>query len=263
MCIKFIEVFGDSTLFINQIKGEWETRHPCLILYRDYSRRLSTFFTKVEFHDIPRDENQIADALATLSSMYMVNFHREVPSIPIHTRDKSPYIFNVEAVSDEKSWFFKIKCFLEKQEYPLGASNRDNKTLRRLSANLFLNGDVLYKRNFNMVFLRCVDRHEAYMLMAEVHEGSFGTHTNGHSMARKMLRDGYHWLTRESDFYQYARKCHKFQIYADKIHVPRTPLNVISSPWPFAIWGIDMIGMIEPKVSNGHRFILVAIDQMG
>ena len=26
------------------------------------------------------------------------------------------------------------------------------------------------------------------------------------------------------------------------------------------MWGIDMNGMIEPKASNGHRFILVAID---
>jgi hypothetical protein len=26
------------------------------------------------------------------------------------------------------------------------------------------------------------------------------------------------------------------------------------------MWGIDMIGIIEPKASNGHRFILVAID---
>ncbi|RDX78661.1 Pol polyprotein, partial [Mucuna pruriens] len=26
------------------------------------------------------------------------------------------------------------------------------------------------------------------------------------------------------------------------------------------MWGLDMIGPIEPKVSNGHRFILVAID---
>ncbi|KAI5444311.1 hypothetical protein KIW84_012808 [Lathyrus oleraceus] len=26
------------------------------------------------------------------------------------------------------------------------------------------------------------------------------------------------------------------------------------------MWGIDMIGMIEPKASNGHCFILVAID---
>lgn len=30
--------------------------------------------------------------------------------------------------------------------------------------------------------------------------------------------------------------------------------------WPFSMWGIDAIGMIHPKVSNGHRFILAAID---
>jgi len=26
------------------------------------------------------------------------------------------------------------------------------------------------------------------------------------------------------------------------------------------MWGIDVIGAIEPKASNGHRYILVAID---
>src|SRR3954468_1770542 len=64
----------------------------------------------------------------------------------------------------------------------------------------------------------------------------------------------------ESDCYQYAKKCHKCQIYADKIHVPPSLLNILFSPWPLSMWGIDMIGMIEPKESNGHRFILVAID---
>lgn len=34
----------------------------------------------------------------------------------------------------------------------------------------------------------------------------------------------------------------------------------MSSPWPFAAWGMDVIGPIEPAASNGHRFILVAID---
>jgi len=38
------------------------------------------------------------------------------------------------------------------------------------------------------------------------------------------------------------------------------PLNVLSAPWPFSIWGIDVIGAIEPKASNGDRFILVTID---
>ena len=42
--------------------------------------------------------------------------------------------------------------------------------------------------------------------------------------------------------------------------MPPTPLNLLTSPWPVSMWGIDMIGMIEPKASNGHRFILVAND---
>ena len=101
-----------------------------------------------------------------------------------------------------------------------------------------------------MVLLKCVDRHETNMLQHEVHEGSVGTHANGYSMAKKMLRAGYYWLTMESDCYKFSKKCHKCQIYADKIHVPPTLLNIISSPWPFSMWGIDMIGMIEPKASN-------------
>ena len=63
-------------------------------------------------------------------------------------------------------------------------------------------------------------------------------------MVKKMLKAGYYWLTMESDCYKFAKKCHTFQIYADKIHVPPTLLNVICSSWPFFIWGIDMIGMI-------------------
>ena len=67
-------------------------------------------------------------------------------------------------------------------------------------------------------------------------------------------------MTMESDCCKYVKKCHKCQIYADKMHVPPTLLNVISSPWPFSMWDIDMIGMVKPKASNGHRLILVAID---
>ena len=75
-----------------------------------------------------------------------------------------------------------------------------------------------------------------------------------------MLRAGYYWLTMESDSYKFSKKYHKCQIYADKIHVPPTLLNLISFPWPFSMWGIDIIRMNELKALNGHRFILVEID---
>ena len=102
-----------------------------------------------------------------------------------------------------------------------------------------MNGDVLYKRNFDMVLLRCMDRNEVDMLMSEVHECSFSTNSNGHAMEKKMLRVGYYCLTMESDCCKFVKKCNKFQIYANKIHVPPILLNVISSPWPFSMWGIE------------------------
>ena len=34
----------------------------------------------------------------------------------------------------------------------------------------------------------------------------------------------------------------------------------MTSPWPFAVWGIDIIGEVRSKASNGHRYIIVAID---
>ncbi|XP_058726255.1 uncharacterized protein LOC131597582 [Vicia villosa] len=179
--IKILDIYGDSALVINQIKDKWETYHPGLIPYRDYARRLLTFFNKVELHHIPRDQNRMADALATLSSMFKVNHWNDMPTVRITRLERPAYVFATEAVIDDKPWFHDIKRFLQTQEYPLGASNKDKKTLRRLSGSFFLNGDVLYKRNFDMVLLRCVDRHEADMLMHEVHEGSFGTHSNGHA----------------------------------------------------------------------------------
>jgi len=132
--------------------------------------------------------------------------------------------------------------------------------LRRLAYGFVLNGEVLYKRNLGMVLLRCVEAKEAELILQEVHEGAFGTHMNGHSMVRKILRAGYFWMTMENDCCKHVRKCQKCQIYADNINVSPTALNVLSTPWPFSMWGIDVIGAIEPKTSNGHRFILVAID---
>ena len=64
--------------------------------------------------------------------------------------------------------------------------------LRKYAAKFFLNGDVLYKRNYDSVFLRCVDRHEENTIIEEIHEGSFGTHASGHTMAKKILRAGYY-----------------------------------------------------------------------
>ncbi|XP_049382702.1 uncharacterized protein LOC125851007 [Solanum stenotomum] len=63
----------------------------------------------------------------------------------------------------------------------------------------------------------------------------------------------------ERDCFRLVKKCHQCQIHSDLIHSPPSELHLMATPWPFVAWGMDVIGPIEPKASNGHRFILVAI----
>ncbi|XP_050914872.1 uncharacterized protein LOC127129790 [Lathyrus oleraceus] len=102
--MKNLDVYGDSTLVVNQIKGEWVTRQPDLIPYKDYARRLSTFFNKIEFHHIPCEENQMEDALATLASMIIVNRWNDMPKIDVKRLDRPAHVFAMEEVSDDKPW---------------------------------------------------------------------------------------------------------------------------------------------------------------
>ena len=79
-------------------------------------------------------------------------------------------------------------------------------------------------------------------------------------LACKIMRTGYFWLTMETDCYQFIQRCLECQIHGDLIHVPPSELHALTSPWPFSIWGIDIIGKILSKSSSGHEFILVTID---
>ena len=91
---------------------------------------------------------------------------------------------------------------------------------------------MLYKKGKDQILLRCVDSSEANKILEEIHKGVCGTHANGHRIGGQVMRAGYYWLTLERDCIQYARKCHKCQIYSDKIHVPPTELHVMAPPWP-------------------------------
>ena len=64
----------------------------------------------------------------------------------------------------------------------------------------------------------------------------------------------------EADCAVHVWKCHQCQVHGDMKHMLPMPLHTMTSPWPFSIWGIDIIGKIHPTASNDHEFILVAID---
>ena len=67
-------------------------------------------------------------------------------------------------------------------------------------------------------------------------------------------------MSMEKDCIQTVRQCHQRQIHGNLNHLLPTVLNSLSSLWPFTAWGIDIIGEIRPNGSNGHKYIVVAID---
>jgi len=181
--VKLLKVYGDSALVIHQLRGEWETRDHKLIPYQAYIKKLVEFFDDVSYHHVHREENQIADALVTLASMFQLTPHGDLSYIEFRCHGKPANCCLIEEEQDGKSWYHDIKRYVECKEYPQGASDNDTRTLRRLAAGFFLSGGILYKQNHDMVLLRCVDAKEVERMLVEVHEGSFGTHTNGHAMA--------------------------------------------------------------------------------
>ena len=79
-------------------------------------------------------------------------------------------------------------------------------------------------------------------------------------LAKKILRIGYHLNMIETDCVDFVKSCHDYQTHANLNHVPSSELYNMTFPWPFSVWGIDVIRRIALETSNGYEYILVAID---
>ena len=107
----------------------------------------------------------MADALATLASMFQLTLHGDLPYIEFRCHGRPTHFFLVEEERDSKPWYFDIKRYVESKEYPPEASNNDKRTLRRLAADFFVSRSILYKRNHAMVLLRCVNAKEVESML--------------------------------------------------------------------------------------------------
>ena len=57
----------------------------------------------------------------------------------------------------------------------------------------------------------------------------------------------------------YVKKCDKCQRFADIPRAPPVELTIMTSPWPFAVWGIDLIGSLQTS-KGGVKYVIVAVD---
>ena len=60
--------------------------------------------------------------------------------------------------------------------------------LRLKAARYTLYDGQLYRRGFSTPLLKCVDLVEGNYILQEIHEGVYGNHSGGQSLAHKVLR---------------------------------------------------------------------------
>ncbi|RVX00893.1 Transposon Ty3-I Gag-Pol polyprotein [Vitis vinifera] len=63
----------------------------------------------------------------------------------------------------------------------------------------------------------------------------------------------------KKDAAAYVKRCDKCQRYAPIPHMPSATLKSVSGPWPFAQWGMDIVGPL-PVAPAQKKFLLVATD---
>lgn len=117
----------------------------------------------------------------------------------------------------------------------------------------------LYRRGFFALLLKCLTKTRSEYVLEEIHKGICGVHTRGQSMATHVQCVGYYWPTIGSDCIDYVKKCSDCQKHGNLIHQPANELHKIVSPWPFAIWGMGMLGPF--LLAKGQcKFLLIAVD---
>ncbi|CAL9019406.1 unnamed protein product, partial [Prunus brigantina] len=208
-----------------------------------------------EIRQIPQSENSHADALSRLASAINDKIGRKVP-VEILSQP-STTTTEVCTVRYENTWMSPIYAFLIDGTLPTDKSQA--RKLRYRSARYTVINDVLYKRGYTTPYLKCLTKEKGDYILREVHSGVCGDHSGSRSLAHKVFRQGYFWPTLHQDANVLVKKCDKCQRFGSIPHIPAEPLSPIVSPWPFAQWGLDLIGPM-PEGKGQVKYAVVAVD---
>ena len=94
-------------------------------------------------------------------------------------------------------------------------------------------------------------------MLVELHEGIRGNHPCGRTLANQAHTQGYYWLTMRADAINYTRKFDCCKRLAPVRKSPVQDLISISSPLPFAQWGINIVRPL-PTSPAQKKLLLVA-----
>ncbi|XP_019190616.1 PREDICTED: uncharacterized protein LOC109185074 [Ipomoea nil] len=265
--VERLRIKTDSRLVVGQISGTCEGRNARMTLYKEKAAEMLKEFKANEIEYISRTDNVEADILSKIALEGVPDhlikiFHKEElsrPSIeetPLEVQQVTHAEWDREK-NPEMFWIEDIRRFKETDELPEDPGVAV-KVRRKAPSFQILDGQ-LYKRSFGGPLLKCLLRPEAEKIMDEAHRGICAAHQGAHTLARKLVVQGYYWPTMMQDCIEWIANCGVCQAFARKDTRPATFYTPITTAIPFAKWGIDLVGPL-PVAPGSLKFCVVAID---
>jgi hypothetical protein len=95
--------------------------------------------------------------------------------------------------------------------------------------------------------------------MREIHEGICGNHSGARMLAQKATQAGYYWPLMSKDAARVVKYCDKCQKFSRFENSHPEKFTGITSPWPFAKWGVDIVRPMPPG-KGSKKILVMAVD---
>jgi transposase InsO family protein len=165
---------------------------------------------------------------------------------------------DTEPAPSGRDWRNKYIACMDRGELPSDRSKARH--IARMAKSFTLVDSELYKRAASGVLQRCVPIPQGRQLLQDIHAGVCGHHAAPRTLVGNTFRQGFYWSTAVADASEIVRTCEGCQFYARKTNLPAHVLQTIPVTWPFAVWGLDIVGPLR-KAPGGYTHLLVAIDK--
>lgn len=163
---------------------------------RGYPKKVNLLIAQLLYfslNKIDRSQNLAADKLAKIAS-------RESPNdqgITMELLTTLTHVLPLQQASFAPTWINKLRDFITSNVLPENKNNA--KQIQRRVTRYTVINDILYNRSFTRPLLRCILPDLTQSMLEEMHEGVCGGHPRSRPLAKKIINQGFYWLTLRKD----------------------------------------------------------------
>jgi len=257
---------------------------PKMEAYCKDVRRLEDKFHGLELVHIAQHYNEAADELAKIASTrgtvppdaFSRDLHKpsvelgsgaDVKTITLQQTDAIEALLAAGEVMEAEQrpgrkfdWHTPFLDCLIRCELPEDRSEARRIARRAKSYVIYGEDNELYRQSPTRILQRCITIEEGRKVPEDLHSGACGHHAPPRTLVGNAFRQGFYWPTAIADTIELIRSCHGCQFYTKQTHLPAHALQMIPITWPFAVWGLDLIGPLQ-KAAGAYTHLLVAVDK--